>query len=228
MWNLIPQLFYDFLARIVPGATLILFSALVVFSPMIAANFILNSQDNSMIFAVGPLLLWILGSYLIGFILGQLWEITIGRFTKQAERQIEAECKQECLKEYNKFQKALGHPELDIEISKLPRAFIMRDHLRHVAPSDASRLLKVRAERRLCQVLILGFIFLGILNAVYILMQLKMDRVILEIFLIIMIIACWSRTLRLHKHFENGTIASWLIYASSGQIPVQKTNAKSS
>ena len=57
-WNLIPQVFYDFIARIVPGAFLILVTALVIFSPAVVADFILNSPGYDRLFSTGIFLLW--------------------------------------------------------------------------------------------------------------------------------------------------------------------------
>jgi hypothetical protein len=46
MWNLIPQLFYDFIARLIPGATLLMTSALVIIGPNNALTYLVNSQKN--------------------------------------------------------------------------------------------------------------------------------------------------------------------------------------
>jgi len=86
MWTLIPQLFYDFLARIIPGATLALVTALVIFSPSATVKFILNSENTTKLFSAIPLLFGFILSYLIGLVMGQIWELLIGRFTKDIDK----------------------------------------------------------------------------------------------------------------------------------------------
>jgi hypothetical protein len=157
MWNLVPQVFHDFLARVIPGATLIAVTVIVVFGPAAAADFMMDSPKLNRLFGTGPLLLGVLVSYLLGFLSGQFWEMTIGRLTRRTDGEVEARCQRERLAEHNRLQKALKRPELSIDPGDLPRVFVMRDHLRRIVPGEASRLLEVRAERRMCQVLVLGF-----------------------------------------------------------------------
>jgi len=97
MRNFIPQLFYDFLARIIPGAILIVTLTLVVLGPAAATDFVLNSAEDSELFGFGTLLLGILGSYLTGLISGQLWEISFGWISRRIQNNIEAKCKEERL-----------------------------------------------------------------------------------------------------------------------------------
>lgn len=212
-WNLIPQVFYDFLARVIPGAVLIVVTILVIFSPAAVADSMLNSPNSSKLLDAGPLILWLLGSYIIGFLLGQFWHITLGRLAKKKYSHIEIKCKKECLAEHNRLQKALLHPQLAISVNALPRTSVMQEHLRHIVPADVARLLKVRAECRLCQVLFLGFSALSVINMVYCVSQWDIARVILEVLLIIAITTCWYGGLRLHNFLTNGTIISWLIHA---------------
>lgn len=52
MLNLIPQLFYDFLARLVPGTILIGVSALVILGPTHTVKFVLNPPQDNKLFAI--------------------------------------------------------------------------------------------------------------------------------------------------------------------------------
>ena len=231
MWNLIPQLFYDFLGRIVPGATLILLAVLAIFSPSTTVNFILNSPEANKLFNFPMFLLFILVSYLIGFILSQLREIAVGKLLADKELRIEKECMQERLDEHNRVQQALGKHELIVDLAHLPRAFVMRNHIRQIDPSEAARLLKVRAERRLCQVLIIGLIILLLINLgiAYFHPEPKWpERFTLEFFFGVTALICWSRSRRLFRYFVNGSCVAWLIRASSGEIPVQKKTVENS
>jgi hypothetical protein len=222
MLNLIPQVFYDFLARIIPGAILIVVTTIIMVGPATAADFLLNSPNSDKLFSIGFILLWALGSYLIGFLLGNLWEMTLEQLTRSSERNIETKCKEKCLTEYNQTQNALKRPGLDIAPDNLPRISIMLDQIRHIKSEEASRLLKLRAERKLCQVLLLGFFILSIVNGMYLVMQLETARIVLEILLIGTIVTCWSGAQKLHRYLANGTTASWLVLISSNKSRIQK------
>jgi hypothetical protein len=223
MWNFIPQLFYDFLAKIVPGAILIVASAFVIFGPTNVATFIfnLNPSEKSNLFALGPLLLWFLVSYLIGFVLGQLWETTIGWLLKSKDYKLEKQCQEKRLEEHNRILTALGYPILSIKAKDLPPEPVMRDHIRHVDPSNAARLLKVKAEQRFCHVLILGLSVLVTLHVKYLWSQPQADRIALQVFLVIVIVACCVRSRRALKHLANGASIGWLVHTSSGNIPAK-------
>ncbi len=213
MWNFIPQVFYDFLARVVPGATVIVASACVFFGTGSIATRIFTPLEGSQLFTFGSLILWALTSYITGFVLGELWEVGIGRLERMTEQKIEDDCKQGCLTEHQRLRHALGVDPLPISAHDLPRNFVMREHLRHVAPADAARLLKVRAERRLCQVLILGLGGLAVFNVYFICTRFSWGTVWLEILLIFTVFSCATRNRRLFRHFVNGTCVAWLAQA---------------
>jgi hypothetical protein len=221
MWSLIPQVFYDFLARVVPGASLLAFAILVIFGPNNVSSFI-NSPGSEKLFSAGFILVWVLASYLTGFLLGQLWELTFGQLTKQRMKDTEAKYQEQCLSEHNRVQKVLKHSELVIAPNDLPRTYNMRDQIRHIAPEEASRLLKVRGERRMCQVLFLGFFILIIVNGGYLIAQFETARIVLEVILIAASIVCWNGAQRLSILLVNGTTASWLTFVSSGRLPLRK------
>jgi len=210
MWNLIPQAFYDLLARIVPGAVLIIAAACTFFGPGAVAAFVFASPDSERLFAVGPMLLWALASYITGLVLTELWELTFGRLSEEARRNNEHEWRRECLEEHNRLRCGNGGEPLSITPAQFPRTSVMRDHLRHVASSDAARLLKSRAERRLCQVLILGLAGLAILNIRYLLVRPTAGRVIMECAMVITVVSCAARSRRLYKQYMIGTCVAWL------------------
>ena len=224
MWNLIPQMFYDIIARIVPGATLILTCTAIIYGPSVCVQELVNSESKIKLFAANPLLIGILLSYLIGFTFGQLWKVMESYIMKNIMDKIEEKCKKKYLKEHNSFLKALGQSKLPIEDSELPSADVMTDHLKVVATVQESELLRVRAEIRMCHVLILGFIILGIINITYLCSDYPFDRLMLEIIMVVAIGACWKGFHRLQKNWVRDTTALWLFHASSGNIPLPKKN----
>lgn len=220
MLKLVPQLFYDLLARVVPGVVLLISSTFVVLGASRACNIFIAPSEQKNAFGLGTLLVLLLGSYLVGLIFGQLWEMSLGHITKMRQEQIEAKCQEDRLVEHNRFQEVFGGKALRIESKALPKTFIMRDHLRYFAPSEAARLLKIRAERRMCQVLIVGFSILAVVNLAY-LVPLTLQRVLFELFLVTAISAFWRMSFRLHRYLANGTMTAWLVQASLGRIPLK-------
>ena len=209
MWNVIPQLFYDFLARIVPGITLILFTILVISGH----DSILAAEKSSQITFIHMCLL-LLGAYLVGFLMGQVSDVFYKCFLKKKYNVIEKQHKQECLDQHNKVLKAMGKPELRLKIDDLPTTPFMRDNLRHVEPADAARLLKGRAERRLCEVFTVGFIIIWILDIiVFFSVGRNLERTILLFCLPLLVVICWFRALRGHRHITGGTTVGWLFSA---------------
>jgi hypothetical protein len=197
---------------------------ITIFGPIAVADFVLNSPNSDKLFSTGPILLWTLGSYVTGFLLGQLWEMTLARLTGPRDRKVEIKCQQECLSEHKRMQKALKRPEVGITPDNLPRVFVMRDHIRHIAPEEASRLLKVRAERRSCQVLLMGFFTLSIANGVYLVTRLEVARIVLEVLLIVAIAACWGGAQRLRRLLANGTTVSWLVHVAADKTSTHGQN----
>src|SRR5271157_502711 len=130
IWGVIPQVFYDFLGRIMPGAAVTTIAALVVYGPEKAADFIVASPHRTDLFAFGPLMIWLLGSYLVGFVTAQLWDMTLGRLTKTTEKALRDDAVNERLLEHERVQAALGRPVLGLHPGQRPAVFVMLDHLR--------------------------------------------------------------------------------------------------
>ncbi|AEB08000.1 hypothetical protein [Desulfobacca acetoxidans] len=224
MWTLIPQLFYDFLARIVPGAILLLGLVLVIFGPSDTATFLTTNQAVSL-FSPYHLLLVILISYFTGLIAGRLFEVSIGLMNAKRYDLLEERCREECLAEHNKLLCLLNYPPLTINPADLPRDFVIRDHLRIILPTQVPRLLKIRAERRLCQVLMVGFILLFIMNLFYY-SNSPSERRLLAVFFALAFWVCWINEQRLHRYLLTGTLSLWLMQTSPGQSPLPKSDEK--
>jgi len=205
MWNIIPQLFYDFLARIVPGTTLIILAALIIFG----YDSIFADEQLKQITSIN-FCLWLLGSYLVGFVMGQISEMVLKRFLKKRYNSIEKEHKQTCLDQHNKVLSALGKQTLSLKVDDLPIVPFMRDHLRHIEPADAARLLKVRSERRFCEVLVVGFVIIWIVDLAFLFVGRNTERIILLFSLPLLVAVLWRRALRAHKHLTGGTTVGWL------------------
>jgi hypothetical protein len=218
MWSLVPQVFYDFVARIVPGASLILVTILV-FSPTNILDLI-NSQSSDKLLSAGFLVIWALASYLIGFLTGQLWELTFGQITRRLDKKVETKCQGEILSEHNRILGTLKQPLLAIASKDLPKAYIMRDQIRYVSPEEGSRLLKVQAERRACQTLFLGVLILSLIHAGTLIARFEISGLVIEIILVAVAAIFWIGAQRLHRLLVNGTTLSWLALVSAHKLPL--------
>ena len=97
----------------------------------------------------------------------------------------------------------------------MPRIFVMQDHLRDGSEGEALRLLKLRAEERLCHVLVIGFGLLSIANGLNLaLIEMTRSRWTIEGALILGIVASYSRAKRICGYRINGTCVAWLIRCS--------------
>lgn len=212
----IPQIFMDVLGRIVPGALVIMAGVIVVTGFEHSADVLLGRDGSALSFQA--LVVFALFSYFVGFTLGQVWNMTVGRFIAHRLETIQAECKEKCLLAHNKALVALGKEPLSLEATQLPSAFVLHDHLRLAAPDQASRLLKLRSECRLCHVIILGFSALAVLNLAYINFSSMTAGIVVEAVLLFSVVSCWSRQLRLEHYFTNGVFLVWFALASKNQF----------
>ncbi|UCE99123.1 MAG: hypothetical protein JSV82_08065 [Planctomycetota bacterium] len=210
MWSFIPQLFYDFLARIVPGSIVMVLTAIIIFGLGDFDSFSLSGLEQVEQLTFVRVFIWVLEAYLIGLILGQISEMTLARLLKKKFKKIEKESKTKCLEQHNRIADALGKPVLRIKADDLPAIHSMRNHLRHVDPADAARLLKIRAERRLCEVLIVGFSILWPIDLIFLLLETNAERLILIILIPVLTIIFWARVLRAQRNLANGTTVGWL------------------
>lgn len=236
-WSLIPQISYDLIARVVPGAVIFIMAYLTLWGPEAAIrNFItVSSQQN--VFSFGTVLLGIIFSYILGFILAEWWIITFPWWSKifhTFHKRLSTNKKTEDIKtsqpgskspsenyfetaitQYNKIRALSGKNALTFTGRDLPYDYVMHDHLRVYSESEAYRLLKLRAEQRLCQCLYIGFTLLAIMNIVCWIKGFRFfawDRAMLEGILFVSMYAFWRRNYKTEKYMMNGICNMWLFF----------------
>ena len=157
-WDLIPEIFYDFIARIVPGSVLILTTAMVCLGPRKVIRFLVS--DSTEIDAK-LILLFLLLTYSVAVVIAPVWT-ALSDLTKKRRPKKEEKA--------NNVEGALvptspetGH---DRETKSLPSSERTLFQVRKELPQEASRLIKMQAERGLCEVLIVGFTILWPVNLV--------------------------------------------------------------
>ena len=223
-WSWIPQLHYDFIGRVVPGLALIGASLLVAAGPETGVRLLTDAGGRY--FGFGPIAVGILAAYLVGLILCELWNRTFGAVLQDHERAVEEDCYSKCLKDHGGL---CQHCERSFTLHQdnLPRAYVLRTHLRHVAAEDVLRLLKLRAERRLCQVLMLGLIGLTIADVFLLVRTFEVGRLTLAITFPLVSVLLWFRSERLLRHFVTGICIAWLVHFSLRSLPFAEKDAKS-
>lgn len=218
MWGWVPQVYYDFLARVVPGAVLVLGSIFVRHVPPRGVGYVFRvvcEQEHPWVCRVA---IGLLGSYLVGLVLGELGELIAGRALERRDREQEAAVARECIIDHAHAERALGRDYKAPEVEDLPDALMMSEQLSLVDPGFASGLLRLRAERRLCLVLVLGFALLAVANILAFSADLMPRRLVTEAGLIVLSLIFWRRASRLHHQLVRNTCLGWLLNASRGKL----------
>lgn len=203
----IPQLFYDILARYLPGV--LFMGAFVYLLPeantwrTTVFDTILSKNPTS-----GQILLLIGAPYLMGILLSELWEqvITKGflkkyRDTTRITRLSEA---------YERYDHVFGHedsPLLNPPDDKGPLTHMMQIDLKQVADEESIRLLRLRSDCRLCNVLSAGA---AILIATYAISYNKDIQIPIMSVLVLILLLSVRRWWRLEIFIADASAVAWL------------------
>jgi hypothetical protein len=214
--SLIPQIFFDLIARITPGMILLLLLPPSFLGPQRAIKLMLSYSEKGSLLNITSLLILIVFSYLLGFILGQLYTIFFGKIAKKSRNERNFKSIKDSIDENNKIRKLYNEEELKYTPEQLPPSYVMHDYLRFFSPSEAYRLLKLRAESRLCEVLLLGFSLLFILNAGMWIIDSNLamiDRAIFALIMFVSLIILLIRRDTFENFYISGTCRLWLFYS---------------
>ena len=220
-WSVIPQIFYDLIARVVPGATILLLGYLTLLGPTKAIHtfFVEVSQKNT--FKLGTYIPLFIVAYILGFILRELWVIVYKKIPKkwtcsekgqkkeQRKGQIES-----AIDYHNKIRAIHGKKPLGVKKDDLPPIHIMHDYIRLFSDSEGYRLLKLRAEQRLCHALVIGVLILAMMNVGCWINDAKLfilERVLLVMLFPVIIYVFWRRSHKFGNYYEQGTCTQWLL-----------------
>jgi hypothetical protein len=225
-WQIIPQTVYDLIGRIVP-ASVLLFLTFAVLRPTPLQEMVGTMSWLKETTTISVVIFSGVATYIVGVVLGQIYSATLGKLLSGRDRVIEKKCIEQCLSEHNSTLEALERQPIHIKVSSLPRTFVMHDHLRLVASSEIPRLLKVRAERRMAQVMMLGAIVLTAVNLVLLVTQFstyRTYRMILAMTLVLMAIGTWRSSERRLQNVTNGTTIMWLMHATQGPFALPQSS----
>lgn len=170
--TLIPQLFYDLIGRLVPGATLLGLAFLLFGGPVKGLQYF-STWSGSPTEANVPTGLVLFGnllvSYVLATLLGGIWFITSSKcLARRGEIHLTEAFKHRPLP--NQFSnrsspEALYNEEVKkvSEIDFNHRITLMYDYVQLRCPKASARIVKLRAEQHMSGVLAVGFFALGVL-----------------------------------------------------------------
>jgi len=214
----IPQVYYDFLARVVPGSAVVLGVLYLRHGPSRGINFafrVICEQGHSWVCRFG---IGLLAAYLIGLILGELGELLAGRVLRRRDSEVAKGFMRECLDDHSRALEAVGREPVALQLDDLPDAGLMAEQLTLVDHYSGSRLLALRAERRLCLVLAFGFFILAVGNLLAYSADLIPKRFVAEGLLLLSTLVLWRRAMRLHERVVRKTCIAWLTNVLSGGL----------
>ncbi|MFH1689777.1 MAG: hypothetical protein ABIE42_06010 [Candidatus Eisenbacteria bacterium] len=210
----IPQVYYDFLARVVPGSVVLVGVFYLREGPVRGFNFALRSMsepEGSLLFRFG---VGLLAAYLIGVIIGELGELLAGRLLERRDAGSEAGFARECLDEHNRALAVLGREPVAVLLDDLPDMDVMIEQLTLADPYSGSRLLALLAERRLCLVLAFGLFLLFFVNLFAYMGDFVPKRLVVEGLFLLSLLVFWRRSTRLHERVVRQTCLGWLMRVS--------------
>jgi hypothetical protein len=159
-WNVIPEIFYDIIARIIPGSVLVIATTMIYLGPSKVVKMLLS--DSTEIDA--PLtLLFLLLAYLVAIVTGSVWEAVSCLAKRWGECNLAKRWKDwiKRRREKKKSKEIEAATSKPIKVEKAQDVPFDTDRtffrVRKDLPQEASKLLKIQAEKRLCEVLIVGF-----------------------------------------------------------------------
>ena len=212
--SVVPQVFYDLIARVVPGAVVAIMWYLTILGPKKAINTLITILSKQNLISLWSFALLIMLAYVLGFILNGLWDLTFRKIKRKTSEERKSRHLRSNIAQYDRIRKCFGRPGLEFGHEDLPSIHTMHDHLRLRSDSEAYRLVKLRAERTLCEALFTGIFLLPIVNILFWYNDgnlLMLDRIALELVVIVAILTFWRGVNKLGKFYVGGTCTSWLL-----------------
>lgn len=210
----IPQLYFDFLARVVPGSAVLLGAFYLKDGPSRGISFALRSLfsvEGSWVPRVG---VGLLAAYVIGLIIGELGELLAGRVLERRDAKFESGFARSCLEDHNRALLSLGREPRIASLEELPDMEVMSEQLALSDAYSGGRLLALRAERRLCLVLSFGLFLLFFMNLFAYLSDLVPKRLGVEVLFVLSLLVLLRRSTRLHERVVRRTCLGWLMKVS--------------
>jgi hypothetical protein len=152
-WAVVPEIFFDLLARVVPGSAILLAALVVILGPEEGVEALVEHAAGA---SLGSISAFVLAAYLTAVVLKQVWELFESRFGRRAEGSNRD-------KIYEIYCGVRGKDQL-ARADYLPDDRIILSCIRRSLPDDGLRLLKIQAEKNLCETLLPGLASLLLLD----------------------------------------------------------------
>lgn len=155
-WQVIPEIFFDLIARVVPGSFLLLMALLVSQGPEKGVRELVRYTSSS---SAGAVLAFALVAYFTAVVLKQAWcffESRVKRKNSEGNTGQDQVYKTYCaVRAKDQLARAEYLPDSRIILSCILRSL----------PEEGLRLLKIQAEKNLCEVILPGLVVLLVLNS---------------------------------------------------------------
>lgn len=177
--DLVPQILYDLIARVIPGVSILLAVYISSKGPTIALNHIVSLIYGKINLTFSMLVILLIISYTISIILFGLIHLIKNIYLFIF------------LRKNNKRRVSILDPIEDIEEEfkfNKPSEPFMYDTIRVKSNEAGVRLVKLRAEGHSAQILIAGIIISLIINTWFLIHDFKFERLILSIIYLFIII----------------------------------------
>jgi hypothetical protein len=223
--NIIPQFFYDLIARIFPGSIIIACTMLVFNEPVKLlqwSGMFIGKKDEIVLVSFTFFLLYGALSYMIAIILNGFWRILVkvhNSFFSNTDSSWEAAIKKS-KEDLINTSKQLGLNGRHQEDETFPSLPFVYDYIRLRAQGIGARFVKIRAEIHMCIILLMGFIAMLLSNFIYIIYNIFLYKlcwynILFEFILIFMCFGIWFSKIELEKHFYTGLCNHWFLLQSS-------------
>lgn len=229
-FNFIPQVFYDLIARLIPGSILIWSLYLVYYGSSAIIEHLKKILNNEWDINFLLIIATLLTAYIISIIFNGLWTLISKSFdlvknlffhTKQNE-QIRIDVVTEDIRKAKQVVKAIQNDE-NIEIPSTPFVY---DYIRLKRPDVGSRLVKIKAEIRMCKVLIFGWIILIFLNLFNLFTLSINEFLIIECTLLISTIGVLQFLIKLDEKLHIGLDNYWILLHLEQQVANQNKDCE--
>jgi hypothetical protein len=145
--QLIPQVFYDAIARFVPGSVLL--GTCILLWP--SAGSVLLDESTQLPLPVG--IAWLIAAYILAVLLEGVGSVAFGRAYRRLHGRATLRTREHAVRDY-----ALITSEFDSDSFEFPGIPLMYDAIRIKDPVVGANIVKLRAEVQLCRTLLLGWV----------------------------------------------------------------------
>ncbi len=205
-WEVIPEIFFDLVARVLPGSLVLLAALLLSEGPAEGGrNLVTYTSDAT--FASG--LVFALLAYFTALILKQVWDVVEPRVKKKSKGTPDGN---PLYKIYCDI-KAKDQPAR----VELPDIRIVLSCIRHSLPDEGLRLLKIQAEKNFCEVMLAGFPALLLLGSWQLFREPNLGQAWLLLTLLVSGLSFHSWRAGLEDIFRHDLCALWRLLEIAGK-----------